>query len=193
MKRSIALLACVIVPLAGCRPTDGQPDDKSPVISTRRPLPTTTTTTSEPTAPVLVRDCKVVKVVDGDTMHLDCEVTGKITVRVIGIDTPETKDPRKPVQCFGPEASTEAKRRLPAGRKVRLSTDPTQGERDKYQRMLGYLSVYGADYGQQMIRLGFAREYTYSKRHPYQKQAQYRKSQARAMAAGLGLWGACSS
>jgi micrococcal nuclease len=185
-----ALSLTLMGSVADCHATKGDPDDSTPVISTTTPpapLPKATATT----APILVRNCKVDHVVDGDTVHLNCEVTGAITVRVIGIDTPETKDPRKPVQCFGPQASSEAKRRMPSGRKVRLTTDPTQSERDKYQRVLGYISIYGGDYGQEMIAAGFAREYTYSKRHPYQKRSQYRQAEARAKSHNLGLWGAC--
>ena len=79
----------------------------------------------------------VESVVDGDTIKVS--MNGKVeTLRLIGIDTPETKDPRKPVQCFGAEASRKATELL-AGQKVRLEADASQGERDKYGRLLRYV------------------------------------------------------
>ena len=66
----------------------------------------------------------VLRVIDGDTFIV--QIAGVTDyVRIIGVDTPETKDPRKPVQCFGPEASAKAKELL-LGKKIRLETDPTQ-------------------------------------------------------------------
>ena len=71
----------------------------------------------------------VTKVVDGDTIAV--EMNGKKeTVRLIGLDTPETVEPRKPVQCFGKQASDKAKEIL-SGKRVRLEMDASQGERDK--------------------------------------------------------------
>jgi len=58
------------------------------------------------------------RVIDGDTIVLD----GQERVRLIGVDTPETKDPRKPVQYFGKEAS-EFTKRMVKGKKVRLEYD----------------------------------------------------------------------
>ncbi|KKT35217.1 MAG: Micrococcal nuclease [Parcubacteria group bacterium GW2011_GWA2_44_12] len=72
----------------------------------------------------------VVKVIDGDTLSVD--IDGKIEVlRLMGINTPETVDPRKQVECFGTEASAKAKESL-TGQRIRLEGDTTQGERDKY-------------------------------------------------------------
>jgi hypothetical protein len=86
-----------------------------------------------PTAPLMA----VVEVVDGDTIKVS--VDGAVeTIRLIGIDTPETKDPRKPVQCFRWEASAKAEELL-AGRRVRLEADDTQDDRDKYGRLLRYV------------------------------------------------------
>ncbi|MCC6643923.1 thermonuclease family protein, partial [Candidatus Peregrinibacteria bacterium] len=76
----------------------------------------------------------VVRVVDGDTFVY--EDSGQdITVRMVGIDTPETVDPRKPVQCFGREASSKTKS-LIEGKKVRLEKDALGDTIDKYQREL---------------------------------------------------------
>ncbi len=127
----------------------------------------------------------VTRVVDGDTLKVS--INGKEeTLRLIGIDTPETVDPRKPVQCFGKEASERAKELL-SGQRVRIETDSTQGERDKYGRLLAY--VYREDglfYNKVMIEEGYAHEYTYDM--PYTYQAEFRLAQKSAEASGTGLW-----
>lgn len=80
---------------------------------------------------------KVLSVVDGDTIKVD--VRGKKeTIRLLGIDTPETVDPRKPVQCFGKAASDKMKSFV-SGKSVILVDDATQGNRDKYNRLLRYV------------------------------------------------------
>src|SRR5262249_34233996 len=83
----------------------------------------------------------VVHVVDCDALLAAFADGHAETVRVLGIDTPETVDPRKPVQCFGPEASAYAKAHL-SGRAIRLEFDVEQ--RDIYGRLLAYVVVDGA-------------------------------------------------
>ncbi len=128
---------------------------------------------------------KVIKVVDGDT--LDVEIDGKIErLRLIGIDTPETVDPRKKVQCFGREASNKAKELL-EGRFVSLESDGTQGERDKYKRLLRYVFLPdGANFNLFMIAEGFAHEYTYDQ--PYKYQAEFKDAERSARENNKGLW-----
>lgn len=128
---------------------------------------------------------KVVSVMDGDTVKVS--LSGKIqTVRLIGIDTPETVDPRKPVQCFGREASDKTKATL-AGQMVRLESDSTQGNLDKYQRLLRYVFlVDGTSFDEMMVAQGYAHEYTYNL--PYKYQAEFRTAQAAAEKAQLGFW-----
>lgn len=127
----------------------------------------------------------VVKVTDGDT--IDVLINGKIErLRLIGIDTPETVDPRKPVQCFGVEASNKAKTVL-TGKKVSLESDSTQGERDKYGRLLRYVFLEdGTNFNLMMIREGYANEYTY--RVPYKYQSTFKQAQKDAEAKNKGLW-----
>jgi len=133
----------------------------------------------------------VVKVVDGDTLSVS--INGKTeTIRLIGINTPETVDPRKPVECFGKEASNKAKELL-SGKRVRLETDSTQGDRDKYGRLLRYVWLeYDIFFNKQMISDGYAYEYTYSK--PYKYQSEFKQAEAEAKQAKRGLWadGACA-
>lgn len=126
----------------------------------------------------------VSKVVDGDTLWVQRD--GKdVKLRLIGIDTPETHDPRKPVQCFGEAATTQAQTVL-AGRQVLLETDESQGLVDKYGRELVYVWIDGKLFNQQMIEDGFAHEYTYST--PYRYQRQFKEAERVAADAGVGLW-----
>src|SRR5215216_3683085 len=80
----------------------------------------------------------VINVVDGDTVDVQFADGGTERIRLIGIDTPEVVDPHEPVQCFGREASARAHDLLD-GRAVLVELDPTQGERDRYGRLLAYL------------------------------------------------------
>jgi micrococcal nuclease len=136
------------------------------------------------------------RVVDGDTVRILRD--GKsVALRLIGGDTPETVHPSKPVQCFGPEASAEAKRLL-AGKKVKVIYDPTQGEPagdgrrvDYYDRDLVYLELPdGRDFMQHMIEQGYAEEYTY-RGSKYQRHTVYNAAETEAMTNGRGLWSAC--
>lgn len=138
-------------------------------------------TESEPTN---TTKATVVKVVDGDTLSVS--INGeKHTIRIIGIDTPETVDPRKPIQCFGVAASNRAKELL-SSQTINLETDPTQGTTDKYGRLLRFVWLNGQDYGLETIRQGYAHEYTYDV--PYKYQTEYKKAQKDAMTAKRGLW-----
>ena len=138
----------------------------------------------------------VVHIVDGDTIvaHVPdpAEAAGHdVTVRLIGMDTPETVDPRKPVQCYGPEASAKAKELL-ASTSVYVERDPLKGDYEKYGRVLAYVRLLdGSLYNEYMIQNGFAREYTFS-REPYKYQKEFKADQLIAQKAKLGLWGKCS-
>lgn len=128
---------------------------------------------------------RVIKVVDGDTFDVD--IDGKAErLRMIGIDTPETVDPRKSVQCFGKEASNKAKEIL-TNQFVVLEADQTQGDRDKYGRLLRYAFLPdGTNYGLFMISEGYAHEYTY--RYPYKYQNEFKEAQVLARQDNKGLW-----
>ncbi len=128
----------------------------------------------------------VTAVVDGDTFKV--EVNGQVeTVRIIGIDTPETVHPEKLVECFGLEASRHAKTLLSL-QTVAIRFDPVVGKEDRYGRWLVYATLPdGRDFGEVMIRDGYAYEYTYD--GAYAMQATYRAAEAAAQAAAVGLWG----
>ena len=97
----------------------------------------------------------IVSVVDGDTIVLRVQDQTE-TVRLLGIDTPETVHPTKPIECFGPEASAFTKATLVEGSLVKLLRDVEP--RDRYQRLLVYLFLAdGTLFNQLLIDRGLAR------------------------------------
>ena len=132
----------------------------------------------------------VTKVIDGDTFKLLINDREE-TVRLLGIDTPETKAPKTPVECFGREASDKLASFL-NNKSVVIEFDPTQGESDRYGRLLLYIWVDGLFVNREMIRQGYAYEYTYNL--PYKYQPEFRADEKYARENKLGLWGAvCAS
>ena len=141
---------------------------------------------SLPVLPATIPDVAVLRVVDGDTLDVQLPGAGQERVRLIGMDTPETVDPRQPVQCFGQEASGQA-RALLDGQTVTLALDPAQDQRDRYGRLLAYAFLPdGRNVAQAMIGAGYAHEYTYGR--PYAYQADFKAAQEQARAGNLGLW-----
>ncbi len=129
---------------------------------------------------------KIFKVVDGDTIKVVLENSEVKTVRLIGINSPETVDPRKPVECFGKEASEKLKSLL-TDKPVYLAKDDTQSNEDKYGRWLRYVYLEdGTLINKLMISQGYAYEYTYDK--PYEFQREFKDAQAQAQRNKLGLW-----
>jgi micrococcal nuclease len=132
----------------------------------------------------------VEQVIDGDTVV--ALVQGRDEhVRLIGIDTPETVAPNKPVMCFGPEASAETHRLLPDGTRVRLVRDTEA--RDAYGRLLAY--IYRADDGVfvnlALARDGFADVLAIPPNTAHGDELRAAVTEARR--ARRGLWGACQS
>lgn len=131
-------------------------------------------------------------VVDGDTVKV--VVRGFETpVRLLGIDTPETRDPRTPVQCFGPRASARTARLLPVGRRVRLVTDPTQDERDRYARLLAYVYTPGksgprGSVNFALVATGHAKVYVHDGER-FTHAVPFFRAQHRARKVRNGLWG----
>lgn len=135
----------------------------------------------EPRQPKLY---SVLSVTDGDTIRIDYNGTNT-PLRLIGIDTPETVDERTTVQCFGQEASDYLKAKL-TGKQVSIESDPTQDDRDKYDRLLRYVYLDGEDVGLQIIANGYGHEYTYN--IPHKKQSEYKTAEKNAETNNLGLW-----
>jgi len=128
-------------------------------------------------------------VVDGDTIHVSIDGRSE-TVRLIGIDTPETKKPDTPVECFGPEASARLAELLPPGTPVRLERDIDS--RDKYRRLLAYVHREPDDLfiNAVLIDEGLARPYPFEPNTTYADQFAAAAEIARTN--GIGLWSACT-
>jgi micrococcal nuclease len=130
---------------------------------------------------------QVIRVVDGDTIVVAINQKPE-TIRLLGINTPETVAPNRPVQCFGPEASARTKELLET-KIIRLESDPSQDDRDKYKRLLRFAFLEDENINETLVRDGYAKEYTYKTPHKYQQE--FRAVQRSAKKNGLGLWGAC--
>src|ERR687896_1511063 len=152
------------------------------ILPTRKPTPT----------PYIESDLDkqkmflVTEVIDGDTIRVN--VRGKSeSVRMLAIDTPETKDPRKPVQCFGNEA-TKKMQAFVSGKYVKLVDDKSQGNRDKYQRLLRYVYDGKTFINREMVAQGFAFSY---KQYPTKYLNEFNKLERQTREQGIGLWSAC--
>jgi micrococcal nuclease len=122
----------------------------------------------------------VVRVVDGDTVKLN---TGE-KLRYIGIDTPETKHPKKPVEYFGKEASV-FNTKLVSGKEILVEFDVQT--RDKYGRLLGYVFLPdGTFVNAELVKQGYAKAYTYPPNVKY--VSLFRQLQAEAVKQRRGLW-----
>jgi micrococcal nuclease len=130
---------------------------------------------------------KIAKFDDGDTIVVDMDGHNE-TVRFIGVDTPETRDPRKAVQCFG-YAAAEFTEKLIGSSPVRLESDPINTNRDRYNRLLRY--VYLPD-GQlvnaELIKQGYGFAYL---SFPFTKAEEFRQYETDAREANRGLWAIC--
>jgi micrococcal nuclease len=127
----------------------------------------------------------VVQALDGDTVDVRIGMRTD-TIRLLGIDTPETHHPTKPVQCFGPEAAAFTKSRL-LGRTVRLEDDVEP--RDIYGRRLAYLYVDGERFNDELIERGYARLLVIPPNGSHARTMLAKELDAKR--AGRGLWGAC--
>jgi micrococcal nuclease len=128
---------------------------------------------------------RVVAVVDGDTVEV-AHGRRRETVRLLGVDTPETVHPLRPVECFGPEASAFTHSRL-LGRTVRLSFDRVR--RDSYGRLLAYLEVDGRRFNDILLDGGYGTLLVIPPNGAHGRTMLDRELAARR--AGRGLWGAC--
>jgi len=135
---------------------------------------------------------RVVRVIDGDTLKVRLTTGQAVTIRLIGIDTPETHKPRTPVQCGG-EAATASMKKLAfshgIGRIVTLKSDPTQDRIDRYGRLLAYVNGGNSDFGRTMISSGWAKLYVFKR--PFRRVNAYRRAQESAKTAKRSLWRAC--
>lgn len=169
MRRLVVVLTVVV--LLGC--DDGSGRSHAPR-SNARPVPNG-------------RDATIERIVDGDTIVVEPNET----VRLIGIDTPETKDPRRPVECFGEAATRHITELVPPGAGVTLVRDVSAT--DRYGRSLAY--VYrrrdGLFVNADMVAKGYAAAATFPPDVAHADELVALERQART--AGRGLWTACGS
>jgi len=126
---------------------------------------------------------RVVRVIDGDTLVVDFQ-NENVTVRLLNVDTPETKDPNKPVECLGPEATDFLEDALPAGSKVKLDFDVERT--DRYGRTLA--AVYDSQdrlINAEVARQGFGIPVTYGKNARFRPPVDAAYEEARERGAGL--------
>ena len=145
------------------------------------------------------QSARIISVTDGDTVKVRLRSGASKAVRLIGIDTPESRKPGVPVECGAKQATAAmtkvAFRKRRGGRvglAVRLTTDPTQDRIDRYGRLLAYVERQsdGLDLGRASIRSGWAVAYVYAGT-PFQRYAAYSAVQTQAEAAHRGVWSSC--
>ena len=176
-----AVVATVLA-LAACRPATAGRGGPAAAPGTRAPP-------GGPTAAAVETNAVIDHVVDGDTV--DVRIDGRTErVRLIGINTPETKDPRRPVECYGPEASALTSLLLPAGTGVRLERDVEA--RDDYGRLLAYVRRSdGLFVNLELARQGAAVVLSIRPNTAFAAVIAVAADEARR--ARRGLWGACPS
>lgn len=126
--------------------------------------------------------------VDGDTISVNMNGK-KETIRMIGVDTPETHKPHTPVQCYGPAAAAYTKTIIGTN-KVRLQSDPDSTDRDRYNRLLRYVYLPdGRLVQKELIQNGYGFAYT---QFPFTKSDEFVQAQAAAKDGNKGLWDNCS-
>lgn len=131
---------------------------------------------------------RVTSVADGDTIGVDMNGKSEL-IRFIGVDTPETHDPRKAVQCFGQAASNYTKSLIGSG-PVRLEADPLSTNRDRYNRLLRYVYLPDGRLVQaEIIKNGYGFAYT---SFPFTKSDEFSGYQKQAREQNKGLWASCN-
>jgi micrococcal nuclease len=169
MRRLFVPLLAVIV--LGCNGADERAQEQGPP-SSRHSIPNGRVATIE-------------RIVDGDTIV----VVEDETVRLIGIDTPETKDPRRPVECFGEAAASYIGELLPPGTAVTLARDVSTT--DRFGRTLAYVyrDLDGLFVNADMVAKGYAAAATFPPDVTH--AGEFVALERRAREAGLGLWSEC--
>jgi endonuclease YncB( thermonuclease family) len=188
-------IACEALPCP-CSSNAGSAPEPTPTSTpTVVPPPTATPTpTPAPQAPATKRSARIVRVIDGDTLRVRLTSGQQITVRLIGIDTPETKRPGVAVECGGKAASAfmhQLAFRRGRGRQVTLVGDRSQDATDRYGRTLAYVDASAkGDLGRLMLRAGWATVYVFA--NPFERLVRYETAAGQAKARGTGAWTRCN-
>lgn len=178
------------VPLVGSptpTPTAAPTPAPTPVAPTPTATPTTDPNGSGNSGPTRRDTARVVRVTDGDTLKVRLADGTEEYVRLIGIDTPEVHGKR---ECGGPDASRAMDRLAPVGSRVVLVSDPTQADRDRYDRLLRYVQRRGKDVGRAQILAGHAQVYVY-RNDPFTRTRAYQRAEERAQLRSRGSWSRC--
>jgi endonuclease YncB( thermonuclease family) len=147
----------------------------------------------------------VTGVTDGDTIKVRSGFR-RYTVRLIGIDTPETRKPGTPIECGGKEATSRMYRlafsrphdrdgdglfdsKGGKGRRVTVTTDPTQDRRDAFGRLLAYVALARGSFAAAQLRAGWAGVYVFEA--PFEQLARFQAAEASARNSSRGVWGRC--
>ena len=130
---------------------------------------------------------ELLRVVDGDTLIARLN-NKKERLRLVGMNAPESVKPNSPVECFGQEASHHIKDILGHSSSLKFMEDFSQGSRDRFGRLLGYIFIDEKNLAEQMIFDGYAYEYTYHKNHPYKYQYDFKRAEKNARKEKRGLW-----
>lgn len=148
-------------------------------------------TTTESTQSVAVQSSDqlpVVSIEDGDTITV-LQNGQEEKVRLLGVDTPEVRDPRKAVQCYG-KAASQFTTSLIGTNTVRLEADPENADRDRYQRLLRYVYLPdGTLVNAEIIKQGYGFAYL---NYPITKSDEFKRYEDSARQENRGLWGSCS-
>jgi micrococcal nuclease len=134
---------------------------------------------------------RVERVVDGDTLRVSFDGRSR-SVRLLGIDTPETHRPGTPVECGGPQASGHMESLAPPGTRVELVSDPGQDRVDRYGRLLAYVRLpSGRLVEEAQLEAGWASVYVYAGK-PVALYSRFRRAEEAARLRHRGVWGACA-
>jgi endonuclease YncB( thermonuclease family) len=185
-------IACEALPCP-CSADPGSAPAPTPT-STPTVVPTPTATPAPtPQSSAAKRSARIVRVIDGDTLRVRLSSGQQITVRLIGIDTPETKRPGVAVECGGKAASAfmhQIAFRRGRGRQVTLVGDRSQDATDRYGRTLAYVDASGkGDLGRLMLRAGWASVYVFA--NPFERLARYESAAGQAADRRSGAWDRC--
>ncbi len=173
--------------------------------------PSSTPTTPPPPPPPPPRTsfyAVVTGVTDGDTIRVRRGLHKSYTVRLIGIDTPEVQRPGTPGECGAPEATSNMyrlgftrsrdtdgdglnDRKGGRGRRVKVTTDPTQDRRDRYGRLLAYVKSARGSLAGAQLRAGWGTVYVF--RDPFEQLGAFQEAESEARDAGRGAWRTCAA
>ncbi len=127
------------------------------------------------------------RVIDGDTLDVITSTGNQQRIRLLGIDTPETVHPDKPVECMGPEASALAGELAPTGTTITLITDHRGDTWDDYNRRLAHVVIADTNLAHELLVRGLARVTTF----PHSLVSTYADAEVAAQHNHLGMWSQC--